>query len=124
MALCMALSVLPISARADALATCNIASTSVNGKTPITVDKSTILYSSRCSKSGNVVTLKYMFRLNFQVGTVSQAGLESLRPRMLNHWCTNPDTRPLIKIMDIEGIYSYSDGQYIGNLLLHGYECQ
>lgn len=114
----------PFVVKADALATCSIASTSVNSKTPITVDKSTILYSSMCSKNGNAVKLKYMFRLNFQNGTASQAGLDGLRGRMLNHWCTNPDTRPLIKIMDIEGVYSYTDGQYIGSLLLHGYECQ
>lgn len=110
-------------AKIDTLSICNSASSYVNETTPKIVDKNTILLSSLCTRTGAVVTLEYLFSLNFGNLSVSQTNLDGLKLKMLNHWCTTPKPRELLNLMNVEGLYCFPDGRYIGKLTFNKKEC-
>lgn len=111
------------SAWSDTLSTCNEVSSQINATTPIIVDKRSTLKSTGCFRSGATVTLTYIYSLDFGSQAVTQADLNTLRARILNGWCTNPDQRAALNIMNIEAQYSTPNGRYIGSLTFNKKDC-
>lgn len=112
-----------INAKSDTLSTCKEVASQINSTVPIQVDNRTILKNTICFKTGSVVTLTYLYSLDFGGQPVLQSNLNNLRKRILNGWCTNPDQRAAINLMNIEAQYHYPDGRYIGNLTFSKNDC-
>jgi hypothetical protein len=110
-------------ARADLLQDCNGIASQINRSTPQQLDRVTKLLSSTCVPDGRVVRLIYMNEISVPNGSVNQGTLDSMRPRMVQAWCTDPDQRTLINLIDIQYSYSYSDGRLIGKINLSGRDC-
>lgn len=112
-----------VTAKADLLADCNTLSSEINGNTPKTIDKITILKNSTCFKDGKTTVLSYNYAINVPVGTASQTHIDGMKKGMLLSWCSNPDTRKIIDVVDIENQYSYKDGAYIGKMRMSKKQC-
>ena len=112
------------SARADLLAECNQVASGLNRSTPQTLDKITTLLNAICFKDGVAVTLMYRNRLDVASGTVNQSNLNTLRPGMVNAWCTDPSMRELINSLNIQYTYSDPTGKLIGKIDLSKRDCR
>ncbi len=113
----------PFAARADLLQECNGIAAVVNKSTPQQIDQVTKLMTSMCIPDGRSVKLVYMNQLNVPNGGVSQSNLDGIRPRMVKAWCTDPDQRTLINMVDIQYRYSYPDGRVIGRIDIARRDC-
>ncbi len=117
------LSLASVTARADLLQECNGIASVINRSTPQQIDQVTRLMSSVCVGDGRAVRLIYMNQLGVPHGAVSQASLDGIRPRMVKAWCTDPDQRTLINMVDIQYRYSHSDGRVIGKIDISRRDC-
>ncbi len=112
-----------VGARADMLQDCNGVASQINRSTPQQLDRVTRLISSTCVSDGRAVRLIYMNEISAPSGSVSQSALDGMRPRMVQAWCTDPDQRTLINMIDIQYSYSYPDGRLIGKINLSRRDC-
>ena len=110
-------------AHADLLQDCNGVASQINRSTPQQLDRVTKLLSSTCVPDGRVVRLIYMNELSVPNGSVSQGTLDGLRSRMVQAWCTDPDQRTLLNLIEIQYSYSYTDGRLIGKINLSRRDC-
>ena len=120
----MALLSLALSARADLLAECNQTAGAINKSTPQTLDRVTTLLSAVCFKEGATVTLQYRNKLDVPAGTVDQAKINTLKPSMVNAWCTDPTQRQVLNQVNIQYTYSDAKGKYIGKVDIAKRECR
>ncbi len=117
------LSLASFAARADLLQQCNGIASAINRSTPQQIDQVTKLMTSVCVADGRAVRLIYMNQLGVPNGAVSQGNLDGIRPRMVKAWCTDPDQRTLINMVDIQYRYSYPDGRAIGKIDITRRDC-
>lgn len=110
-------------ARADLLQECNGIASTVNRSTPQQIDQVTKLMNAICVADGRSVTLIYRNNLSVANGSVSQGNLDGIRPRMVKAWCTDPDQRALLNMVDIQYTYSYPDGRLIGKINIARRDC-
>ena len=106
---------------ADNLSNCNEQSAEINKSTPQQIDKITILTNAVCTSDGGKVTLQYNAKLTESVDINRLIGLKTV---MLNQWCTNPDLKPLINIINIRYSYMDSKGKFLTNIDLSKKECK
>ena len=110
-------------ARADLLQECNGIVSTINRSTPQQIDQVTKLMNAICVADGRSVMLIYRNNLSVANGTVSQGNLDGIRPRMVKAWCTDPDQRTLLNMVDIQYTYSYPDGRLIGKINISRRDC-
>ncbi len=110
-------------ARADLLQDCNGVASQINRSAPQQLDRVTKLLTSTCVPDGGGVRLIYMNELSVPNGSVNQGTLDSIRSRMVQAWCTDPDQRTLLNLIDIQYSYSYPDGRLIGKINLSRRDC-
>ncbi len=112
-----------VNARADLLQDCNGVASQINRSTPQQLDRVTKLMSSTCVAVGSTVRLIYMNEVSVPNGSINQGTLDGMRPRMVQAWCTDPDQRRLINLVDIQYSYRYPDGRLIGKINLTRRDC-
>jgi hypothetical protein len=112
-----------VDARADLLQDCNGVASQINRSTPQQLDRVTKLMNSTCVAVGRAVRLIYMNEVSVPNGSINQSALDGMRPRMVQAWCTDPDQRRLISLVDIQYSYSYPDGRLIGKINLTRRDC-
>ena len=112
----VAIILIPASGIASTLTGCTELASKMNEQLPMKVDKVTTWKSSVCARTDKGVTLAYLYILDVTKGQVSQTDLNTLRASQLNSWCTNPEQRALINIVDIEYQYYDKNSAYIGVL--------
>lgn len=110
-------------ARADLLQECNGVASTINRSTPQQIDQVTKLMNAICVADGRGVMLIYRNNLSVPNGAVSQSNLDGIRPRMVKAWCTDPDQRTLLNMVDIQYTYSYPDGRLIGKINITRRDC-
>jgi hypothetical protein len=106
---------------ADTLSNCNEQAAEINKSAPQQIDKITILTNAVCTSDGGKVTLQYNNKLTEPVDLNKLNGLKSI---MLNQWCTNPDLKPLLNIINIRYSYMDSKGKFLANIDLSKKECK
>ncbi len=109
---------------ADLLAECTSTANSINKTTPQVLDKVTTLMGSVCFQEGGKVTLNYRNKLDVPQGAVDQGKLNTLKPQMLNTWCTDPTQRQTINLVNIRYTYTDPSGKFIGKIDLSKSECK
>lgn len=118
------LSVYSSTAKADLLAECNQTASAINQSAPQVIDKVTTLINSVCFKEGSAVTLQYRNKLDVPSGAVDQARINTLKPAMVNFWCTDPTQRKILNLVNIQYTYSENNGKYIGKVDIARRECK
>ena len=108
-------------ALADTLSDCNGQAAEINKSAPQQIDKITILTNAIWTSDGGKVTLQYNNRIT---EAVDVNRLNGLKPVMLNQWCTNPELRPLLNIINIRYSYMDSKGKFLSNINLSKRECK
>lgn len=112
---------LSASALADTLSNCNEQAAEINKSAPQQIDKITILTNAVCTSDGGKVTLQYNNKLTETVDLNKLTGLKTV---MLNQWCTNPDLKPLLNIINIRYSYMDNKGKFLANIDLSKKECK
>jgi|SRR5450631_1705953 hypothetical protein len=107
---------LPTIGIASTLSDCNAVASKLNEQTPMRVDKLTTWKTTICISAPTGVRLLYVYFIDVASGQVTQANLNTLRAGQLKSWCSNPDQRKLIDLVDIEYQYLDNDSGYIGVL--------
>jgi hypothetical protein len=106
---------------ADTLSDCNGQAAEINKSTPQQIDKITILTNAICTSDGGKVTLQYNSKLT---EAVDINRLNGLKPVMVNQWCTNPELKPLLSIVNIRYSYMDSKGKFLSNIDISKRECK
>jgi hypothetical protein len=118
------LSVASTNALADLLSECNQVVNSINKSAPQVLDKVTTLMNAVCVKEGNTVTLIYRNKLDVPSGAVDQARINTLKPNMVNAWCTDPTQRGMLNALNIQYLYSDATGKFVGKIDIAARECR
>ena len=111
-------------AKADLLTECNETAGSINKTTPQAIDKVTTLLNSVCFQDGRTVTLQYRNKLDVPPGSVDQGKINTLKPTMVNAWCTDPTQRKILKLVNIQYTYSDASGRFLGKVDIANRECR
>jgi hypothetical protein len=103
---------------ADLLSTCNSMASDLNKQLPMQVDNITTWKATICMQAADVVTLRYMYTINVASNKVTQKDLtDNVRQAQLNQWCSSPDLRKILNLVNIEAVYNDQLGIYIGKLV-------
>ena len=120
--ICFSLLILfSLNAHASLMADCNASANEVNKISPKKLDSITTLLSAVCTNDGGSVTLVYKNNLSTPV---TQSQINSLKPGMLDSWCTDPLLKPLINSLNIRYMYSDTSGRKLGQVDLNKRECR
>lgn len=112
------------SARGDLLFDCNVIARQINQSTPQKLDQVTTLLNATCAREGRNVRMLYRNRVDAQPGTVNQATLNLIRPQMVNTWCTDPEQRSALNLINIQYRYIDSSGNHIGKIDISKSDCR
>lgn len=110
-----------LNGHASLMADCNASANEVNKISPKKLDSITTLMSAVCTNDGGSVTLVYKNNLSTPV---TQSQINSLKPGMLDSWCTDPLLKPLINSLNIRYLYSDTSGRKLGQVDLNKRECR
>lgn|GEM_PF-3467491 len=96
----------------------------LNKNAPLPIDKVTTFKGALCFSDANSVTMQYQINLSLPgTGSFGQSDLEILRPIVLNPWCSNPEQRHALNLMNIEYKYFDSKNNYIGAINITSSDC-
>ena len=116
---------LPLAAHADLLEACSSTASQINRTTPQQIDKYTTLLNAVCVPSGREVMLIYRNEVNVPAGTLDQNLLNSsLKPKMLQAWCTDPVQRRTLNLINIRYTYNDTGGRFVGKVDISRNECK
>jgi hypothetical protein len=68
--------------------------------------------------------LNLILGVHVPAGTVDQAKINTLKPSMVNAWCTDPTQRQVLNQVNIQYTYSDAKGKYIGKVDIAKRECR
>ena len=111
-------------AHASLLSECTSITNLINKSTPQVIDKITTLTSAICFPEGSTVILDYRNKLDIPSGVVDQGKLNSLKPQMLATWCTDPQQRQTLNLLNIRYTYTDASGKFIGKIDLSKSQCK
>ncbi len=115
----------PLAAHADLLDVCSATASQINRTTPQQIDKFTTLLNTVCIPSGREVMLIYRNEVSVPAGTLDQNLLStSLKPKILQAWCTDPVQRRTLNLINIRYTYNDTAGRFIGKIDISKNECR
>ncbi len=110
-------------AQSLSLAQCSALANQLNQQMPMRADTVTSVQSVVCVQVSGVTRLTYLMEVDLPRSQIDQATLDSLRPKMLNAWCTDPQQRRLLNAVDVSYRYRDNAGHYIGVIQLSARSC-
>lgn len=105
------------------MAECISLTTEVNKSLPQMADKVTMLEGAACLPSGKRVILLYRMRLVVSKKDLPNYSTTKLKNMLIQTWCTSPDQREILEVLDIR--YNYLDklGSFIEEIDVKILDC-
>lgn len=89
---------------------------------PMKIDKDTTIIGTMCrEENGRAI---YIFQNQSVIELSGQKQIDSLKVEVLPMACSDPNTLPLLKLIDMEYAYYDKKGKYIGRFTLHIEDCK
>ena len=98
---------------APTLAECDAFASDLNKSYPQRVDKYTTVRGTTCVQEKTRRILIYRMALEFGKSEVDSNKMETNRKTQRANWCSSPQMRPLLKLVDIRYIYFDVNGVYV-----------
>ena len=94
-------------------AECNSFASQLNAGYPARVNATTSVESVGCERAARKLVFSYMMRWDFTKVQFDPAQFKTLRPSTINHWCTTPGMRDLMRSFDVRYDYYDNAGVYV-----------
>ena len=92
---------------------------------PMKIDKVTTIIGTMCREENGRAIYIYQNQLaSDKAGASTQKEIDSLKVEVLPMACSDPNTLPLLKLIDMEYAYYDMKGKYIGRFTLQIEDCK
>jgi hypothetical protein len=98
-------------------ADCSAVASEMNKNFPQRVDKLTSINGTTCLSGSERPVLQYNMGLDMSKAEVPPNAIDSLKARILQGWCTDPNQSKLLKDVDIKYAYYDRSGAYVGEVM-------
>lgn len=107
----------------SAFSTCKFVADKARKSLPIQIDSLTKMVNVTCVELFDRPLLLYVAEVKLTSDYLHAIDLQSIKPVVLNTWCTDPNMRVVLEMFDVNYRYYLIDGVFIGDIKLKNTQC-